>query len=608
MAEAASEKQEETRPAVMRLRIVSDTGEETTAEPTRQPVVVGRATTADVRVESAHVSRKHAEIYRDPFGRWWVRDLMSRAGTKVNGREVPEALLTVGDEILMGEYTLRVEMLQEARRVDLRRGETPTPRSRKPGKKSKPTAEAPPSSDLLGPDATIGSLGEIDGDDEPTDVAFDDAASSVSSLDKLRGARIESVHLATLKEFGDRLLRTPDHTDRLRQLCRLLTRRDFHGQAAIALRLERKDPRLRDPKPARLCEMQTLAGREQDMHLSRGLLRSVFESGLPMLATRDMSSDPGAVELSITWSNSPIVAMACPLKSFEKGMDVVYATFPLAYGDAQWLTLVALAAQQFQQAETVLDAQNVAREQAKIEEDLNQARDIQRRYVPREPSTTGLDVAIGFEPCRWVGGDLVDLVPLDGERLALVIADVSGKGLPAALISSNVYSMTRALLRAGVDLRTTIEHVNEHLREFLQSGAFVTLAAVVFDPAVGDIQSVNAGHPAPFIIGTDGRVRKLPDGPNMPLGIVEQEMECIAAPLEPGETLMMFTDGLSELRDENNELLGLLRLMEASGSIIHGGRNDDIDTVSQRLIDYLDETHGDHLPDDDRTFLLARRV
>jgi len=594
MTEPEDKKSDKPRRVLVRVRVVCDTGGEEVVELSRQPVVIGRTASADLKLESVHVSRKHAEIHRDPFGRWWVRDLMSRAGTKVNGREVPDAVVAEGDEVRVGEYTLKLEMLAEAPR---------------PGRKSSPPPKLKairPNDHDMEPDETAsvmaGSLGEID--IKPVE---DEQSSSITSLDKLTGGRIESIHLATLKEFGDRLLRTPDQQERLRLLCRLLTRRDFRGQAAIALRLERKDPRIRDPKPVSLCEQQTLAGRETDMHLSRGLLRSVFESGLPMLATRDMS-DPGSVELSITWSNSPIVAMACPLRQEDGVMDVVYATFPLAFGDAQWLTLVALAAQQYQQAETVLDAQDRAEERAKIEEDLNQAQAIQRRYVPRDPQTPGLEIAIGFEPCRWVGGDLVDLVHLDDQRCALIIADVSGKGLPAALITSNVYSMTRALLGAGVDLPTTIGHVNDHLRDFMQSGAFVTLAAVEFDPGQPELRSVNAGHPAPFVVGEDGRYRKLPDGPNMPLGILEQEIACLSAPLAVGETLVMFTDGLSELRDRNDELLGLLRLMEDAAGIIHASSDQPIDTLAARITEYLDETHGDHVADDDRTFMLVRRV
>jgi len=92
-----------------------------------------------------------------------------------------------------------------------------------------------------------------------------------------------------------------------------------------------------------------------------------------------------------------------------------------------------LAAQQYQQTEAVLAAQARAREHAMIEQDLVQARKIQMGYVPRQQEVHDLEIAIGFEPCRWVGGDLVDVIRTD-TGCVLLVADVAGKGLPAALM------------------------------------------------------------------------------------------------------------------------------------------------------------------------------
>ena len=271
------------------------------------------------------------------------------------------------------------------------------------------------------------------------------------------------------------------------------------------------------------------------------------------------------------------------------------------------------------------------------------ARQIQMRLVPREPRVPGLDVAIGFEPCRWVGGDYVDVVPASDGRTLLTVADAAGKGLQAALVASSVHSLVHAGMRAGLGLADLMGSLNDHLMEYLPEESFVTMAAVLLDPATGNCEVVNAGHPAPLVLEPEGRMRWLMEAKNMPLGIASATFELQRERLAPGQMLAMFTDGLTDLplagagRLGTERLAGLLRTAYAArgagqaaqgageaaqgageaaqgaGEAARGAGEaargpGQAAQVAQALGAGLDEVRGDRLPDDDRTFLLVRRI
>ncbi|MBI1375031.1 MAG: SpoIIE family protein phosphatase [Phycisphaera sp.] len=570
MSEVANLQAHTDAPPLARLLITGPDGTSTEVPVQANRAVLGRSVKSDIQINSPNVSRQHIQLFQDPFGRWWVHDLDSRIGTSVNGLAIKEVTVGPNDVIEIGPFTITLAEAVE------------------------PEAEPEAEPDDIEFTAFIDSL--------PVD---DKPGTQVSSLDTITGSKIELVHLATMKEFGDRLLHAPKAIERLNMLCRLLTRRDFYGQAAVALRLQRRDPRLRDPTPKQLCDPQLTTGQMKMPHISRGLLRAVFQSKLPAMATT--GSGPDSIELSVVSTEAPFVAMACPISVGENRVDVLYATFPAEHATAEWLTLVALATQQFQQVEAMLKVQQQAGEQAKIEHDLNQAKQIQMQYVPESPTAEGLDIAIGFEPCLWVGGDYVDVVQAKDGTTILVVADVSGKGMPAALITSNVYTMVRASIRAGADLAALAVNLNEHLCELLREGRFVTMAAVAWNPQTGQLRCVNAGHPSPLIIRPNGTPRLLEGSPHLPLGIMPQEIPAVEATLEPGETLAMFTDGLTELTNLEGQMLGVGKLMDQIAAVCKASNDDPIDHAAAKLKKFLDETHGPRMLDDDRTFLLARR-
>jgi phosphoserine phosphatase RsbU/P len=274
---------------------------------------------------------------------------------------------------------------------------------------------------------------------------------------------------------------------------------------------------------------------------------------------------------------------------------------------AEWLNLYALAGEVYKQGETLWAARRHAQENAAIERELDTARQIQRGLVPGPYSAAGLDVTVGFEPCKWVGGDYVDVIPLTDGRVILAVADVCGKGLHAAMVGSSLHTIVRAAADVNPPLPRLVERVNRYLCEWLPESSFVTMVAAAIDPRTGEIEMVNAGHPPAFVAGLDGRLTQLQSAENPALGIALASMACQRTRLEPGEVLAMYTDGLSELTNASGEMLGVGRLGEEIAAICIASGRRGVAAVGASLNEHLDAFRAGELPGDDRTFLLAQR-
>jgi serine phosphatase RsbU (regulator of sigma subunit) len=319
-----------------------------------------------------------------------------------------------------------------------------------------------------------------------------------------------------------------------------------------------------------------------------------------------------AAELSLASDVMTISAVACPLKSAQTYTDLLYVLFPPEYGTPEWLALTSLVAKQFQQAESTWEARKLGEDHAAIERELNRANSIQKRLVPKDIHIPTLDYAIGFTPCRWVGGDYVDVVRGGGpgsERVLLTIADVCGKGLPAALVASSLHMLTHTAMRAGSSLPSIMQNLNVYLAESLSEGTFVTMLSAMLTLPTGELEIINAGHPAGLFIKPDGEVSLTQQGANLPLGL-DPECNLIAETTKlPNDSyLILFTDGLSELPVANGELLGEDALAADIASIVKSSPPPATSVdISNRLTQLLDSLQ-EGMSRDDRTFLVARRI
>jgi phosphoserine phosphatase RsbU/P len=204
---------------------------------------------------------------------------------------------------------------------------------------------------------------------------------------------------------------------------------------------------------------------------------------------------------------------------------------------------------------------------AAAERDLRIAREIQMGLLPSDIATqvqgTGLDVHAILEPAQQVGGDLFDVLRLGPDRVLVALGDVSGKGIPAALFMAVTMTLLRSMARQGLPPAEILSRVNDELFQQNPRGMFVTMQCLVFDTATRTVTCASAGHHSAasvlpgrsprLVFSSSGRVLGL-----LPAGDIPSE----TLQLERGETLVLFTDGVSEAFDRNQELFGEERLLE----------------------------------------------
>jgi serine phosphatase RsbU (regulator of sigma subunit) len=556
--------------------------------------VIGRRGDAQILLESTTVSRQHAQLSLDPATlRWRIRDLGSRNGTLVNGEPVTERALSPGDQIQVGNFQLMLVVTSTGRFAVA----------------STATADEANHSVLL----THG----------PVKLSDDDGGGRLTSLGDIEPPRVATAQLQPLTELSHKLLETADPADRARALCRMMVSPQFHGESSLLLRVQADAP---DDPPQTLCEAQCRDGPCGDgpPYVSRTLLRAVLDRGEPALASNvrgpyappSGSDSTSNIEMSIGPSVAALTAVACPLRrdSASGALDVLYVTLPPQYGTGEWLALAALAGKQYEQAEDAWRARDRAAEHAALERELERARQIQLRLVPKTAElealrARGVDLAIGFAPSRWVGGDYVDAVAMnDGRRVLLVIADVCGHGLGAALVTSVVHTFVRAAVRAGVDLPALAGGLSRHLSDTLTTDSYVTMVAIALDVAEGAVECVNAGHPPPLVVAPDCTVRRMAHGLNLPLGLETADFDVQTERLGPGEFLALYSDGLSEQADAGGAMLGIAGLMATLGQICGGGSDGSAKGAARQLDQFLARRQGDRPPDDDHSFILARRL
>lgn len=201
-------------------------------------------------------------------------------------------------------------------------------------------------------------------------------------------------------------------------------------------------------------------------------------------------------------------------------------------------------------------------EKEKHEYDMRMARTIQEGILPRQvPDLSGWRVAAYWQPAQAVGGDFYDFIPLPDGRLGLVLGDVTGKGIPAALVVATTHSVIRAAARSTAHPGVLLNQVNELLCPDMPRNMFVTCFVAALNPQTGRLDFANAGHCLPYQRSGDEVVELRARG--MPLGLMpEMEYEEKTASLSEEDSLVIFSDGLVEAHDPNREMFGLPRLRE----------------------------------------------
>jgi len=239
----------------------------------------------------------------------------------------------------------------------------------------------------------------------------------------------------------------------------------------------------------------------------------------------------------------------------------------------------------------------------RIDLEVEQALQLQRSLLPRQlPDMAGLDVAAHWEPAREVSGDAHDLLRLDDRRLALSVADVAGKGMPAALLMSSVQGAVRAAAGRDVPATAVGERVRDAVTQGLDGGRFVTLVFAVLDLERGILVYVNAGHPPPLLFRCDGSMEWLrATEPVIARLFAGRNAPAAQVPVGRGDLLVLYSDGVTEAIDEGGEQFGEERLLEVARRLAGRPAAEVVAGVAAAA-----RAHGDRELQDDLTVVAAR--
>jgi phosphoserine phosphatase RsbU/P len=242
------------------------------------------------------------------------------------------------------------------------------------------------------------------------------------------------------------------------------------------------------------------------------------------------------------------------------------------------------------------------RERQRLEQEINIARDIQQGMLPRNIQDFPYMAVTGCNfPSLSVGGDYFDVFELTDDRIAFLLADVSGKGLGAALLTTLLQGLLSSLT-LGTELARVFHHVNRFLCAHAEIGRYATLFFGILDKD-GNLDFVNAGHPSPFLIRHGVAEDAFREG-SFPVGLVPEAEYAVARHrLEPGDTLVLFSDGVTEAMDPEDQLYGMQRLREVlTGTVV----DCPLETLKKSILESVETFTRGARQADDLTLLLVR--
>ncbi len=227
-------------------------------------------------------------------------------------------------------------------------------------------------------------------------------------------------------------------------------------------------------------------------------------------------------------------------------------------------------------------------QQERIEHELRLAREIQQGMLPKVmPDVAGIDLGVRSIPAYEVGGDFFDVFVLDDETLGVVIGDVCGKGMPAALYMAQTRSLIRAEAPLSTSPETVLRRVNRHLQDLYSGDMFVTVLYGRLQHATRTLVTARAGHEYPLVWAADGTELTGARGPGQPLGLLPDPLlDVQARTLLPGDTLLLYTDGVTDVVSPAGEFFGLACLREAVTTATSMVAQELCEHVVQRVADF----------------------
>jgi sigma-B regulation protein RsbU (phosphoserine phosphatase) len=500
---------------IARLAVRDSTGSEREVEIAQTPFTLGRQGDNDLVLLDNRVSRRHARVLRGLEG-FILEDTGSRHGTYVNGERVERCLLKNGDRIGLG--------VTDAYRLTFRSEE-----------------------------ANLASL--LEEIEKPAE----------SATPRLQ-------HLNLLLQLAQMLHRAAALDEILAAVVDSAIRLCDGERGLLFLLDEKNEPYLRLAR-TKIGPCAQVPSHE----LPIDLVRRVIETRREEVILEEIGDGRTAYETAVI-SSAQRGVVAIPLQKLpmaETGGDTLRQSAPELLGvlylestcQAAAITRLDREALDTLAVESAMIIDNarlirVAREQERNRHEMALARSIQESLLPRSlPEANHFRMHALTTPCRTVGGDYYDVVRLPGERFGFTVADVSGKGLPSAMMSMTLQGAFSALAEADLPLQELFRRINQLLWERTPPEMYATMFYGVLD-AAGTFEYVNAGHVAPMVVRSGGAVDVLAS-PNFPVGMFETAVfSSYHTDLRPGEEVLIFSDGLSEAQNEGLEMFGEARVQQ----------------------------------------------
>lgn len=342
------------------------------------------------------------------------------------------------------------------------------------------------------------------------------------------------------------------------------------------------------------------------------------EEGWKRYVSKGMQPEHYPEQPQLLFSSERCGAIDEAVRSTFSGMEwvvpVVYKQRPLAYlllGNFDWDADTRKGLLHYLQAVTnVLAVSNENRrliqqqmQQQKMQQELSLAAQMQGLLIPDKlPNDEHVEMAAVYLPHRDVGGDYYDVVKLPSNELVFCVADVSGKGIPAALLMSNFQAHLRALINYHHNLRQLVAALNKAVLNITKGDKFITLFIGKLDEKTGLLKYISAGHVPPLLIRGE-EIKELKEGTTI-LGMFDELpfLHVGKIHLEPGDILMAFTDGLSEVSDYRGRAFGMQQL----GHLVQNHQADKLRDIQKKLLETLIKFKGDRNFADDLTLLGLR--
>lgn len=538
----------------------------------KNKISIGRSADNDIAILDPYSSGHHSFIYpRD--NHYFVRDNNSKNGTFLNGKKIQtEISLNKGDEILVGSTRIVFDQ-----KISTHVEVTDTPDS----------------------SASINSMIQIEDFLKKPDISTTIKA-KVPPLD-MDTMRLEHRISSVISEVSKALVLHQPLNDLLEYIL------DLIGQHLVMdrgiLMLKEGNPPQFIPKVIRINNPRL---KNQKIQVSQSIINQAVNQNSSILTSDAQDDTRFKAEASIINLNIHS-AMCVPLWNNTEIIGVIYSDRiykleQFTEEDLRLLTLLAnLAAIKIENAKLV--EQGIEKE--KMEKELSLASQIQRDFLPKEiPESKNFEITGANVPCYQVGGDYYDFIDIDPERIGITIADVSGKGVSASLLMASLRAALQSEVHPEYDIERMVKKLNDFVHRSSGTNKFITFFFGELNKKTSELKYINAGHNPPLIYSPKGHVHRL-ESSGFCLGMfpnVDYTMERLN--LGVGDTALLFTDGITESRNTDNEEFEEKRLIALLKKNSKIGARDLMEKINKELDVFTTGTEQM----DDQTIIVIKKV